>query len=454
MKLVAVSVVKNEADIIEAFVRHNQTCVDEHLIFDHDSTDGTREILLQLVRDGLPLRLFTGDALGKLQLSRTHHLCRLAFNEHGADWVLPLDGDELINVENRATLESELGSGDSAGPKCLPLLNYSSTTADDPAEMNPVRRIQHRPAGAVTTFKVLIPRSLGTAPDVATGEGNHALQRGSEVLPAKTLTQASLAHFPLRSPEQQVLRVVTAELQKLSRGRAYEGLDTHYRLGFQLLAEDADLFFSTVLQPAERMRHEPLRYLGGELRYSHRVSSFARAARALVPYLEKLARSHGRLTDLVPVTSTESAEVITPLTDSVRDVSATAANTFDGFQPITGWQPEEGPVPEAFLPRFHWATAPETTLLIHSDEAQSARLVAQALSYVDNQVATVSFNGIAVQQWEFTRVNQKENLRVPLQLQAGENRVTIQYTRWLESAADPRKLAPIFLSLRIVRDSH
>jgi len=45
MRLVAVSIVKNEADIIEPFVRHTLAWVDHHLVFDHDSTDGTREIL-------------------------------------------------------------------------------------------------------------------------------------------------------------------------------------------------------------------------------------------------------------------------------------------------------------------------------------------------------------------------------------------------------------------------
>ena len=70
-----------------------------------------------------------------------------------------------------------------------------------------------------------------------------------------------------------LLRVVTAELQKLSRGKAHEGLDTHYRLGFQLLAEDADLFFSTVLQPAERLQLDPVTYRGEALRYSPTVSA-------------------------------------------------------------------------------------------------------------------------------------------------------------------------------------
>ena len=39
---------------------------------------------------------------------------------------------------------------------------------------------------------------------------------------------------------------------------------------------------------------------------------------------------------------------------------------------------------------------------------------------------------------------------VPLSLDAGENRLVIRYAACLESAADPRKLAVIFLSLRIV----
>ena len=78
MRLVAVSIVKNEADIIEAFVRHTHAWVDHHLVFDHDSTDGTREILQALRAEGLPLELFTDDAIGKLQQYRSNHLSRLA----------------------------------------------------------------------------------------------------------------------------------------------------------------------------------------------------------------------------------------------------------------------------------------------------------------------------------------------------------------------------------------
>ncbi|MEO6004046.1 MAG: glycosyltransferase family 2 protein [Opitutus sp.] len=450
MKLVAVSVVKNEADIIEAFVRHSRAWVDEHLIFDHDSTDGTREILLELTREGLPLRLFTGDAVANLQQSRSNHLARVAFNEHAADWVLPLDADEFLIAADRTPFEQALADAPQDQPASLRLRNYSPSTVDDLDEINPVERIRHRQHGPGSTNKVFVPRSLGLKPDVAAGKGNHALYHAGAALTDRPLTNSWLAHFALRSPQQQVLRVVTAELQKLSRGRAHEGLDMHYRLGFQLLSEDADLFFSTVLQPPERLRLDPIRYRGGPLRYSKTGSPFARSARALVPFLEKLARSHGQLVDAQQQQENPVEEVIGPLdVGSAKSWLTRGASPFSGFVAVAGWQPAEGPVPEAFLPHFHWATGPETLLSIQAVEPQSARLEAQVLTYAEQQQTTIELNGVEVFRFSFQRVNQKEDWVLPLNLIAGANQLVIRHARWIESAADPRKLALIFLNLRV-----
>lgn len=450
MKLVAVSVVKNEADMIEAFVRHTATYVDQHFIFDHDSTDGTREILFELVREGLPLKLFTGDAVANLQQNRSNHLARLAFESENADWVLPLDADEILVVQDRRELERLFTHSRVDQPVSVCLRNHSPTPIDDAAEPNPVLRIQHRQRGPGSTNKVFVPRPLGLRPDVAAGKGNHALYCGSHPLAAAPLPEVWLAHFALRGPHQQVLRVVTAELQKLSRGQAHEGLDLHYRLGFQLLAEDADLFFSTVLQPASRLKRDPAPYRGGALRYPLNISPFARSARALVPFLEKLARSHGRLVDIGPISTNAAAETISALEvprHARRSVSA--GDAFVGFAALDGWQPEEGPIPEAFLPRFHWATGPSTSLAITSDARRSAVLEAEVLSYAEQQETIVTLNDVEVTRLRFPRVNQKETLATTLELRAGENRLMFHHARWLESTADPRKLALIFLSLRI-----
>ena len=450
MKLVAVSIVKNEADVIEAFVRHTSAWVDEHLIFDHDSTDGTREILSELVREGAALRLFGGTALANLQQDRSNHLARLAFSDMAADWVLPLDADEFLVAVDRTTLEAALTGAQSDQPVSLALVNYSPTTVDDAGETNPVKRIRHRQHGPASTHKIFIPRSLGLRSDTIAGKGNHALFRHTQPLPAHPLAKVWLAHFALRSPHQQVLRVVTAELQKLSRGKAHEGLDTHYRLGFQLLSEDADLFFSTVLQPPERLRSDPVTYLGGPLRYSPGISAFARSARAFVPFLEKLAHSHGVLVDRTQAAAAVEEEVITPLLLAAPSLRLTGENSFSGFKAVSGWEPEEGPVPEAFLPRFHWATAPGTALEIDAPTGGNASLEAQLLSYADQQVVTVFLNDVELSQLRFRRINQKETLAVPLSLRPGINHVLLRYSAWIDNPADPRKLAVIFLSLRVV----
>ena len=452
MKLVAVSIVKNEADIIETFVRHTRVLVDHHLIFDHASTDGTRQILAALVREGLPLSLFTDDSLGNLQQLRSNHLTRLAGTDHQADWVLPLDADEILVIPDRAALEQELAGCPAGRPLRVPLINYYPTAIDDPAEVNPVRRLRHRARALLRTPKVFVPRDLAGDPAVSAGKGSHALYHSGQPLPDHPASaECWLAHFALRSPVQQVLRVVTAELQKLSRGRAHAGLDVHYRLGFQLLAEDPERFFATVYQPAENLQLMPVQYLGDPLRYTGDSAEPVRLARALLPFLERLARSHGELSDRfsLELEATDHTSQIRRL--DVGHISALAPSSapFHGLSPLVGWEAEEGPFPEAFLPRFHWGTAPESRFLLPGPP-RNATLEIEALSYAENQSMTVLLNGTAVGQVPFPRVNQKETVRLPLALTAGENQLVLRYQTSLQTPADLRRLAVIFLTLRVI----
>lgn len=453
MRLVAVSIVKNEADIIEAFVRHTRGWVDHHLIFDHASTDGTRQILGALQTEGLPITLFTDDALGNLQQARSNHLTRLAAEAHAADWILPLDADEIFTGPDRAALEQELGSLAPATPASLPLLDYYPTAGDDATTINPVLRLRHCQTQPSRTRKLIIPRQLVLDDTVTAGKGSHALYRGTAALPDQPLAPAyHLAHLALRSPQHQVIRVVLAELQKVSRGRAAAGLDVHYRLGYQLLAENPELFFATIFPSVERLRRLPIDYRGTALCYTS-GQDWSRVVRALLPYLDQLAASHGRLLDAAgPGLAAGPEPVIRPLTDADLSppVTAGSADAFSGFMARDGWGETEGPVPEAFLPPFHWGFAPTTTLAIPSAKGWSARLIAEALTYSEAQIVTAELNGAPVLRHAFTRVNQKETLDVVLPLRAGENLLRLHYTANLRSPHDPRPLAVIFLALRIL----
>ena len=57
-KLVGLSMVRNESDVIETFIRHNLTLLDELHIIDHNSSDNTREILTLLKQEGLPIHIY------------------------------------------------------------------------------------------------------------------------------------------------------------------------------------------------------------------------------------------------------------------------------------------------------------------------------------------------------------------------------------------------------------
>jgi hypothetical protein len=178
-------------------------------------------------------------------------------------------------------------------------------------------------------------------------------------------------------------------------------------------------------------------------------------AQSLLPYLEQLALSHGRLADatgfdIASPAATDS--VIRELVTATLPLPVRAGSTgaFSGFAPLQGWGETEGPVPEAFLPRFHWGYAPATELLITAGRTGTAHLCATALTYCEQQTITVELNGQPVLAHAFERINQKETLAASLPLVAGENIVRFTYSQSLVTAYDPRKLAAIFLSLHVL----
>ena len=57
MKVVSITMVKNEVDIIESFIRYHLNIVDEMIILDNCSSDETPLIISKLIDEGLPIRL-------------------------------------------------------------------------------------------------------------------------------------------------------------------------------------------------------------------------------------------------------------------------------------------------------------------------------------------------------------------------------------------------------------
>ena len=106
MKVVGLYQVRNEVDIIETNLRHHLTTVlDEAIVVDNGSTDGTFELLVELAEE-LPVQL--ASEIGHVyQSGRVTRMARFAAQQ-GADWVLPIDADEFWvarDVSFRSVLE-------------------------------------------------------------------------------------------------------------------------------------------------------------------------------------------------------------------------------------------------------------------------------------------------------------------------------------------------------------
>jgi hypothetical protein len=105
MNLAAITSVKNEIDVIEAFTRHTLAFVNRLVILDNGSRDGTLEVLRCLEKEFDSLEVVEDTSLGKYQARRMTRLLReYALGRYRADWVLPLDADEFLIVPPGAAL--------------------------------------------------------------------------------------------------------------------------------------------------------------------------------------------------------------------------------------------------------------------------------------------------------------------------------------------------------------
>jgi hypothetical protein len=143
MRSVAVTCVKNEIDIVEAFTRHTLALVDHLVVLDSGSQDGTVDVLHALAKEGLPLEIMEDGSPGQYQPQRmTRLMHEHAVARHDADWVFPLDGDEFLMVSAGSSLIPEGAAADR--PMLLAWRTYVPDNSDNPCELNPVLRIRRR----------------------------------------------------------------------------------------------------------------------------------------------------------------------------------------------------------------------------------------------------------------------------------------------------------------------
>ncbi len=204
-RLATVSLVRNEADIIETFVRHNAVHAVRMVFVLHRCIDNTKEILERLQAEGFPIELHEEMDPGYLQSSIVSGRLGTLARQGGAEWLMSLDADEFLVAAEGKTVTETLAALGTDRVQLLAWKTYVPTPEDNVSEGNPLQRIvQRRNAENPPIRKVLIPAEMLRGNDWHLAMGCHELTHTStgEVFPEIATASIGIAHFPVRSPEQ------------------------------------------------------------------------------------------------------------------------------------------------------------------------------------------------------------------------------------------------------------
>lgn len=227
---------RNEADIVESFVRHHLTLLDTLSVIVHCSTDGTNEILGELSKEGLPLEIFSIDELGFYQGQRMTQVARGIFEHHRPDFLFALDADEFVRASSRSRLEEVLGGIPSGAHGLLPWHTYVPTATNDFGETDPLRRIRKRHTGdsrRQNYFKLLVGKGFTADTSLAISHGNHVLvspvaERARNQSYHK-FDEPLLSHYPVRGSEQIATKTLVGWLSHIVIGDHTRGRSAHWR---------------------------------------------------------------------------------------------------------------------------------------------------------------------------------------------------------------------------------
>lgn len=236
--------VRDELDIVPAFIAHHARLSGRLVVVDHRSSDGTRQYLEGFADsdvDGCGIEVLRYDEPSFQQSVIATALMRREFRR-GADWVAVLDADEFIDFESSdALLEALEGAGEVAVLSWVnimpasPILDFARIPEFDPT----AAFVTHSAGVPPTRGKVVVSRAFWRRHRrLVLPNGNHTVRARRSAAPAPARIVGRLLHVPARSPLQVALKRKNIVTGRAAIDQAWKDRAAHHEqlsAGLQVL---------------------------------------------------------------------------------------------------------------------------------------------------------------------------------------------------------------------------
>lgn len=280
-KIVSYTILNNEEDIIESFVRYNFVYIDKMIIIDNGCTDHTIDILKLLIKEGYDIEIFDESLVDFEQFGIMNKYLQKIANEYDSDIVIPLDSDEFLMCDSKRVRDVlEKMSLDKV--YLVQWQNFVLRKEDDEKEMFICRKIKY--SYLHRDYKVIIPTRLITK-DMILRTGQHDIL--AEKIERVLLPELKLAHFSYRSIEQAKTKTMCHSIKYINylNRQDAEGMHRNVFASHCIQSNDESWFFDTFNERIKRgalseVKYAPMpleieRMQNVNLKYTHLVTNNA-----------------------------------------------------------------------------------------------------------------------------------------------------------------------------------